>query len=161
MNFKRTWFDCSENVLFNHENIEVRQRYLYMITKDNHIIIVSKDGTKWQFPGGHPEGNETWRETLIREIWEESGVKIENLLEKIQKFGYYLIEEDGIKYLQERYILFLDKSSNELDLIPHEREDDHTEIIKFVKDVPVSDLPKFIPWITEVEDWKKAEEFLD
>lgn len=159
--FTRTWFDCADDVLKEHANVEVRQRYLYVITKDNCIVIVSRNGDSWQFPGGHPEGDETWQETLVREVYEESGVMIEDLLDKVEKLGYYLIEEGEEKYLQERYILFLDRDSAELDLATHERADDHTEIIKFVKAVPISELSNYVTWILEADDWKKAVEMIN
>ena len=36
------------------------------------IIVISEDGVHWDLPGGRPEGNETWEETLRREVLEEA-----------------------------------------------------------------------------------------
>lgn len=36
------------------------------------MILVSQDGQIWDFPAGRPQGDETWEETLRREIIEES-----------------------------------------------------------------------------------------
>lgn len=36
------------------------------------IIVISRDGQRWQFPAGRPEGIETWEETLRREVLEEA-----------------------------------------------------------------------------------------
>lgn len=49
---------------------------------DLRIVLVSRDGENWGFPGGRPEGNETWEETLRREVHEEacSTVKESRLL---------------------------------------------------------------------------------
>lgn len=36
------------------------------------VVFISQDGQTWDFPGGRPENNETPRDTLIREVFEES-----------------------------------------------------------------------------------------
>lgn len=37
----------------------------------DHIVLVSGDGRRWTLPGGRPEPNESWTETLAREVREE------------------------------------------------------------------------------------------
>jgi len=54
--------------------------YLILI-KDNKILLSRRYNTgfcdgEYSFPAGHLEGNETFREALIREIEEEIGVKL-------------------------------------------------------------------------------------
>jgi 8-oxo-dGTP pyrophosphatase MutT (NUDIX family) len=39
----------------------------------------------WEFPGGHREGKETYKETAIREVREEAQIEIQNLA----YLGYY------------------------------------------------------------------------
>ncbi|MFF0155375.1 NUDIX hydrolase [Micromonospora sp. NPDC005203] len=39
---------------------------------DGQVILVSDDGTHWQFPGGRPEAGEDWFDTLAREGSEEA-----------------------------------------------------------------------------------------
>lgn len=165
--FTRTWFDCSEDVLDEHSDIEVRQRYLFILTQDKQVVIVSKGGEDWQFPGGHPnplmegqDGEEEWEETLVREVWEETGLNIEDILDSISKLGYYLIEFPKEKFLQERYAVVLDCMAKDLKLETHEREDDNTVTIKFVKAVPISEIEKYVSWAPEVEGWNKALEYL-
>lgn len=42
-------------------------------TLDRKIVLVSTThGESWEFPGGRPEGNENWYDTLEREITEEA-----------------------------------------------------------------------------------------
>ena len=36
------------------------------------IVLISQDGTAWDFPGGKPEGSESWEETMWREVLEEA-----------------------------------------------------------------------------------------
>ncbi len=42
------------------------------VTGDGGIVLISQDGEHWDVPGGRPEGNETWEETLRREVLEEA-----------------------------------------------------------------------------------------
>jgi ADP-ribose pyrophosphatase YjhB (NUDIX family) len=44
----------------------------FCVTSDNHIVLISHDGEEWGWPGGRPEGNETWEQTLRREVLEEA-----------------------------------------------------------------------------------------
>lgn len=41
-------------------------------TGDGGIVLISQDGELWDLPAGRPEGNETWEETLRREMREEA-----------------------------------------------------------------------------------------
>jgi hypothetical protein len=42
------------------------------VTDANEIVLVSADGARWDLPAGRPEGNESWEETLRREMREEA-----------------------------------------------------------------------------------------
>jgi hypothetical protein len=42
------------------------------VTADGLIVLVTEDGVAWDIPAGRPEGNETLRETLEREMLEET-----------------------------------------------------------------------------------------
>jgi ADP-ribose pyrophosphatase YjhB (NUDIX family) len=44
----------------------------FCVTRDNHVVLISNDGERWGWPGGRPEGNESWEQTLRREILEEA-----------------------------------------------------------------------------------------
>ena len=35
-------------------------------------ILISSDGVRWDLPAGRPEGDETWEQTLRREVLEEA-----------------------------------------------------------------------------------------
>src|SRR3954453_5535067 len=35
-------------------------------------VLITGDGQAWGWPGGRPEGNETWLDTLRREVQEEA-----------------------------------------------------------------------------------------
>lgn len=155
--FSRTWFENNNGILEEHKDIEIRQRYCFIFTVDNKIVIVSKNGKDWQFPGGHPNGDETWQETLAREVYEETGLNIKGKVEKVERLGYYLIEENREKFLQERYCLVLNKVSEDLDLEPKESVDEKAEDkIRFAKAVKIDGIKKYVPCVTEAEGWKAA-----
>ncbi|MBM7786616.1 NUDIX hydrolase [Tenggerimyces flavus] len=42
------------------------------VTAHGEIVVVSRDGERWEFPAGRPEGAENWEETLRREVREEA-----------------------------------------------------------------------------------------
>ncbi len=42
------------------------------VTSGGDIVLISQDGRHWDLPAGRPEGNETWEETLRRELLEEA-----------------------------------------------------------------------------------------
>jgi ADP-ribose pyrophosphatase YjhB (NUDIX family) len=44
----------------------------FCVTADNHVVLISEDGERWGWPGGRPEGDETWEQTLCREVLEEA-----------------------------------------------------------------------------------------
>jgi ADP-ribose pyrophosphatase YjhB (NUDIX family) len=41
------------------------------MTADDGVVLISSDGERWGWPGGRPEGDETWEQTLRREVLEE------------------------------------------------------------------------------------------
>ena len=41
------------------------------VTEDDQVVLISNDGVRWGWPGGRPEGDESWEQTLRREILEE------------------------------------------------------------------------------------------
>jgi ADP-ribose pyrophosphatase YjhB (NUDIX family) len=44
----------------------------FCVTADRGVVLISNDGVRWGWPGGRPEGDESWEQTLRREIWEET-----------------------------------------------------------------------------------------
>ena len=44
----------------------------FCITADDRVVLISHDGERWGWPGGRPEGDESWEQTLRREILEET-----------------------------------------------------------------------------------------
>lgn len=44
----------------------------WCVTADGGVVLISPDGDRWGWPGGRPVGDETWEQTLRREILEET-----------------------------------------------------------------------------------------
>ena len=44
----------------------------FCMTADDQIVLISNDGERWGWPGGRPEGDESWEQTLRREVLEEA-----------------------------------------------------------------------------------------
>jgi hypothetical protein len=42
------------------------------VAGDGGVVLISNDGERWGWPGGRPEGDESWEQTLRREILEET-----------------------------------------------------------------------------------------
>lgn len=93
--YKLIWHDAD-----NFDNLKVKnitQSYGVCFYK-NKLVIVSNNG-KWSLAGGHLESGETPEETLIREVQEETNMKV---LKQIP-IGYQeVVNPDGAKDFQLR-----------------------------------------------------------
>lgn len=69
-----------------------------VITKDKKVLLLNNEG-EWVFPKGHVKEGETFIETAIREVGEESGVIVtkEECKGQIDEFEYYFDGEKAIK----------------------------------------------------------------
>jgi 8-oxo-dGTP pyrophosphatase MutT (NUDIX family) len=50
----------------------------FCFTSDGQLVLVSKDGRLWEPPAGRPEGDESLRQTLDREVLEEASAKVDD-----------------------------------------------------------------------------------
>lgn len=79
---------------------EIELTNMCLIYDEERILVQEKVGTKYKgglvFPGGHVEEGESLRDSMIREIKEETGLTIKNL----QLCGFKdWIQEDGTRYI--------------------------------------------------------------
>jgi len=44
----------------------------FCVAGDDGVVLISNDGERWGWPGGRPEGDESWEETINREVMEET-----------------------------------------------------------------------------------------
>lgn len=65
-----------------------------VIVNSNKVLLLQKNGSlKWELPGGHAEGKESFKQAAKREVQEETGYKLNvDLLNKVQtaKAGKYI-----------------------------------------------------------------------
>jgi 8-oxo-dGTP pyrophosphatase MutT (NUDIX family) len=153
MKIKSDWF-TSNKIRDKHNKISIRQIYIWVVTKDKKVIIVSKDLKNWQFPGGKPKGKESLFETIERELLEETGVRLKDLKVKPEFFGYYFIQmEQNDKFLQLRYFCLSPRNSSEFELKPEENPTDPDQIIA-AKFVELNRLSNHIPWTNGLEEYR-------
>src|SRR3954451_14192777 len=41
------------------------------VTAEGRAVLIRRDGERWGWPGGRPAGDESWEQTLRREVFEE------------------------------------------------------------------------------------------
>ena len=160
---KSTHLEDGKEIHPEDQILPVNQVYAWLFTHDNKITIVSKDGRKWQLPGGKPNKHETYLQTIVREVAEETGINTENVSSQYKFFGYYdILETDNLKnddkYLQLRVSLKLNKNADEY--ILHQQNEDKKQIqeeqIRYAKFVTVDELTQHIPWASESAELKAA-----
>lgn len=116
------------------------------------ILILRQEGKSWNLPGGHPEAGETLEQTVEREVYEETTVKIG----RRQMIGYQEVREDGkiIRY-QARFACLVER----VDPMQPDPAKGKTHERMFVEPERVMD---FIPFthikqiIDEAVTWYKA-----
>ena len=71
-----------KEVIYNENNIKeekinrIIRRAKVLIENENEEILLANSFNNYQFPGGHVEDDETFAEGLIREVYEETGIKL-------------------------------------------------------------------------------------
>jgi ADP-ribose pyrophosphatase YjhB (NUDIX family) len=50
----------------------------FCVTADDRVVLISEGGQRWGWPGGRPEADESWEQTLRREVMEEACAAVVN-----------------------------------------------------------------------------------
>lgn len=157
---KREWRIINE-MPTDSSGTPIRQVYTWVLTKDQHVVIVSKDGRKWQFPGGKPDNQESVIQTAIREVREETGIDMTSHADDINFFGEYTIDDRDTnvhppRYRQVRSWLQLPVTSEELVLsTAGESQGQRPEdAVRFVRAVPTKDILTYMGWLENTDEYK-------
>lgn len=157
MEEKRTWI-TSTAIQEEHLNLPIRQIYLWFLTSDNKLPIVKGSGW-YQLPGGKPEEGESKMETIKREMFEETGIKLDLEKNTPNLFGYYVIENNekwnNEPFLQIRYFLKVKESSDKFNLSVNEREDDK-DTMSEVKFIHFDEILKDLPYLKDRGEYEEA-----
>ena len=153
-----TWKPATQ-VSKSDTSIPSRQVYVWLVTSDDHVVIVSKDNIQWQLPGGKPEIGESTVATAVREVREETGLNIDEYIKDVAMFGYYIVNEPAAmpsRYLQIRCKLPLTQSSVDLSLRVDGEDinQQDADVIKYVRAVPIDDIARYIPWMPKSGEYQ-------
>jgi NUDIX domain len=56
-------------------------------------VLISNDGERWGWPGGRPDGNESWEQTLRREVLEEACAIVRHARLRAHSFLFHCFSE--------------------------------------------------------------------
>jgi bis(5'-nucleosidyl)-tetraphosphatase len=101
------------------------------------VLIVKHGKGHWAFPKGHPETGEKPIETAERELREETGLQISNLLDLPQQKERYFFRQ-GTNLVDKTVIYFVAEVQGEVSI--QERE------ISDFKWLPLKDAKKFVTY---------------
>ena len=140
------WYIKEQHKIFPIKQVYAR---IYIKSKKS-IIIVSKDWNNRQIPWWKPENWENTFETLQREIFEETSLKLNFNSKDIPiLFWYYQIQENLEKYLQLRYFIEIEDIDENI-LKPNEKLD--IDCIKYVKLINIDEISMIIPRLSNSEE---------
>ena len=134
---KKHWLDVSSSPV-DSETSPIRQIYVWLLTSDNQLVIVSNDGEHWQLPGGKPSNGEGVLQAANREVYEETGLDISGNSPIF--FGEYTIDDHSSdtlqRYRQVRAYMYL-----------------QTDVVHHVRTVPLSEVGRHIKWLPYSEEY--------
>jgi 8-oxo-dGTP pyrophosphatase MutT (NUDIX family) len=97
---KRTQVECTslygEKIMIPVNKLELRPAAYGFVVNDGKLLVVQMKRTgKFWFPGGGLDKGETLEECVKREVWEETGIRVEviELLHFMEIFFYYNPED--------------------------------------------------------------------
>lgn len=60
------------------------------------VLLIKHQAGHWAFPKGHPEGGETAKETALRELYEETNLKVIEFLDPAPLEENYVFKKDSV-----------------------------------------------------------------
>lgn len=91
---------------------------------DGKIVVVSQHGDSWSLPKGHIEAGETEQETTKREVFEETGLKNIQFIQKLGEYNRKRIGKDGVgeDTIHTKHISIFLCKTDEKELAPQDPE---------------------------------------
>ncbi len=125
----------------------VTQAYTVCLDDQGQVLLQKHPDRPWNIPGGKPELGETYEEAAIREVYEETNVRIKDPV----MIGYQEVFENGVfKSFQLRFLAKV--------IAIDERQPDPDEgVMRERLFVPLKDVMNYIPYPQYVELFKTVE----
>lgn len=149
-------------IILDDNQLPVRQVYVWYLTPDGKFLLVSKDGKKWQLPGGKPGASESLVQTAVREMQEETGLSIADEVTGLTFFGYYRVtkhERDGSQeqFLQVRLYLKSRARADELNLSADGEDWSQAEADQIMHVCAVTSVEacNLIPWLSSSGEYRE------
>ena len=92
----------------------------YINNEQIYVALLKDKDNNWVLPKGHFKEGESFVETAVREVYEETNIKlkIEDLVDKIGKFNYFFDLENSDKNIK----VYLFKINEPQKIVPLEKE---------------------------------------
>lgn len=112
-----------------------------ILNDENEILLVSADEKWWGLPGGTLEKDETPEQTLVREVYEETAVVIDE--KNITPFFYVIAFEvkDGKEIYESTQLRFISRVKRIDEFVK-----DPGGLQQFRRFVPIEDIDKELSW---------------
>lgn len=129
-----------ERDLIHEENLWHREISVWVLNERNEVLIQKRSANKKQAPNkyglcaGHIDPNETEKEAAVREVFEETGVKINE--EDLQFIDIYVNTDEGNKHFKYIYLVRTDKKIE--DMVMQEEE------VSELKFITIPELEKIV-----------------
>ena len=93
-----------------------------VVTESGEKILMMKRRGHWDLPKGKAEGKEKKRETAKREVEEETGIKVDKVMDKLITTRHTFRRKDGSRALKINH-WFVMRAKEDQKLIPQKEED--------------------------------------
>ena len=92
----------------------------YINNEQIYVALLKDKDNNWVLPKGHFKDDESFVETAMREVYEETNIKLKmkNLVDKIGEFSYFSDLENSVKNIK----VYLFKINEPQKIIPLEKE---------------------------------------
>ncbi|MDR0724283.1 MAG: NUDIX domain-containing protein [Endomicrobium sp.] len=101
---------------------------VYKIKYNNPVFVLVKtvQGNRWGFPKGHVEKGETEKQTTIREIFEETGIKQLQFDDDFRQEDIYIIDDEKtakLGYKIEKHVIYFLALTNDEETLVYDKNE--------------------------------------